>query len=197
MSALATGQSRLLEGLSKIEEVWQTYALPLQSYRNADNKYILGDLEEFLTQMEDDQVALQTMLSSRNVSMIQNDVEQWQYRLSLLSDTLDEWMQVQRNWMYLENIFSGEDIRNQLPEEANKFISVDAEWNSTMRSVSLDPIAMTCVGPDKFGASDKLLTSFQSCNKILEEVQRGLEDYLQLKREAFPRFYFLLLKRWF
>ena len=191
ISALATGQARLLDGLHKIEETWQAYEFPLQPYRNSDNKFILGDLEEFMTQIEDDQVALQTMLASRNVSMIQGDVEVWQKKLSLLSDTVDEWIQTQRNWMYLENIFSGDDIRNQLPEEANKFIGVDAEWNSTMRSVSLDPIAINCVGPDKFGSPEKLLQSFQQCNKILDEVQRGLEDYLQLKREAFPRFYFL------
>ena len=29
-------------------------------------------------------------------------------------------------------------------------------------------------------APEKLLQSFQQCNKILDEVQRGLEDYLQL-----------------
>ena len=60
-----------------------------------------------------------------------------------------------------------------------------------MRSVSLDPVAVRCVGPDKFGAPDKLLLTFQQSNKVLDEVQRGLEDYLQLKREVFPRFYFL------
>ena len=100
-----------------------TLELPLQPYRNSDSKYILGDLEAFMTQMEDDQVALQTMLSSRNVTMIQKDVEEWQKRLSLLSDTIDEWIQVQRNWMYLENTFSGDDIRSHYQKkQTNLFL---------------------------------------------------------------------------
>jgi hypothetical protein len=55
----------------------------------------------------------------------QADVELWEKRLSLLSDTLDEWVQCQRSWMYLETIFSAEDIQRQLPAEAAKFHTVD------------------------------------------------------------------------
>ena len=36
-----------------------------------------------------------------------------------------------------------------------------------------------------------ILKRFQENNKKLEEIQKGLEDYLGTKRGAFPRFYFL------
>lgn len=55
-------------------------------------------------------------------------VEAWEKRLSLLSETLDEWVTVQRNWMYLETIFCAEDIQKQLPDEATKFQTVDRMW---------------------------------------------------------------------
>jgi len=50
------------------------------------------------------------MLGTRFVAEIRADVEQWQVKLVLISDILDEWLTCQRQWMYLENIFSAEDI---------------------------------------------------------------------------------------
>ncbi|CAG2065248.1 unnamed protein product [Timema podura] len=37
----------------------------------------------------------------------------------------------------------------------------------------------------------KLLESLKECNHLLEQVQKGLSDYLETKRIVFPRFYFL------
>ena len=87
--------------------------------------------------------------------------------------------------MYLENIFNAEDIQKQLPNESKLFQKVDRFWRDIMTKTHRSPsILDTC-------ASDGLLRRFQSNNKMLEEIQKCLEDYLETKRSAFPRFYFL------
>ena len=41
------------------------------------------------------------------------------------------------------------------------------------------------------GTTPGWLDIFQNCNQTLEKVQQSLADYLEIKRTAFPRFYFL------
>ena len=87
--------------------------------------------------------------------------------------------------MYLENIFSAEDIQKQLPNESKLFQKVDRFWRDVMAKTHRNPsILDTC-------ASEGLLRRFQSNNKMLDEIQKCLNDYLETKRAAFPRFYFL------
>ena len=51
----------------------------------------------------------------------------------------DEWLECQRNWLYLESIFSAPDIQRQLPNEAKMFIQVDKSWKEIMRYVQKFP----------------------------------------------------------
>ena len=70
----------------------------------------------------------------------QDRVVEWEKKLALLSDTLDEWQACQRTWVYLENIFGAEDIQRQLPAESQKFMIVDRTWKSIMARTYFDPL---------------------------------------------------------
>ena len=73
-------------------------------------------------------VTMQTCLASRFVHGIRSRVEEWDRRLQTMWDVIDEWVNVQKAWMYLEFIFSSEDIKRQLPEEHRKFAQVDGHF---------------------------------------------------------------------
>ena len=51
----------------------------------------------------------------------------------------DEWLECQRNWLYLESIFGAPDIQRQLPNEAKMFTQVDKSWKDIMRRVQKIP----------------------------------------------------------
>jgi hypothetical protein len=60
-----------------------------------------------------------------------------------LQKLLDEWILVQRTWLYLEPIFGSEDIMRQMPLEGRRFASVDSLWRKTMAEVNEDSAVMT------------------------------------------------------
>ena len=186
VSAAASGEAQLEASLETIETGWQDMEFVTLSHRDQKGVYILGGLDEIMTLLEDNQVTLQTMMGSRFIAGVQDAVEDWEKKLALLSETLDEWITVQRNWMYLETIFCAEDIQKQLPVESQKFMLVDKMWKTTLKATNDDPKVIASI---KDGPT--LLHTFQHANKTLEDIQKSLEDYLQTKRMAFPRFYFL------
>ena len=89
--------------------------------------------------------------------------------------------------MYLENIFSAEDIQKQLPGETTKFKQVDRFWKELFRKIKSKA---WCNAMDAMNMPG-LLDQLRWANDTLDQVQKSLEAYLETKRQAFPRFYFL------
>jgi dynein heavy chain len=185
VSGVASGEYALELQLEKIEKAWKNFNFVLNPYRESKDVFILGGLEEVMMQLEDNQSGLQTMLASRFVLGIRDKVEAWDRKLALLSETLDEWLAVQRAWMYLESIFGAPDIQKQLPQETVQFLRVDQNWKDMMRKTKKRPNVVEAA------CAPGVLEMFQEANKVLEKIQKSLEDYLETKRMGFPRFYFL------
>ena len=95
-------------------------------------------LDDVFAQLDDNQALLQTMLASRFVAGIRQQVEIWDKKLARVSETLDEWLAVQRAWMYLESIFGAPDIQKHLPLETVHFLRVDQSYVDMMRKTKTD-----------------------------------------------------------
>ncbi|KAI8620571.1 dynein heavy chain and region D6 of dynein motor-domain-containing protein [Chytriomyces sp. MP71] len=185
ISGQASSESALEEMLSKIVKLWSDTEFIVLPYRDSKDVFILGAIDDIQTALEDSQVTIATIKASRFVGPIKSEVERWDRQLQLFSETLDAWMICQRNWLYLESIFSAPDIQRQLPDEARMFTQVDRTWKESMRRVARNPNAM------KSGTIPGLLEAFVQNNGLLDQIQKCLEDYLESKRLLFPRFYFL------
>lgn len=85
-----------------------------------------------------------------------------------------------------EPIFSSEDIMAQMPEEGRKFGIVDRTWRDIMKQSVKDAHALVVT------SQDNMLGRLQMANQLLEEIQKGLNDYLEKKRLYFPRYICLL-----
>uniref|UniRef100_A0A8D3EFW0 AAA+ ATPase domain-containing protein n=1 Tax=Scophthalmus maximus TaxID=52904 RepID=A0A8D3EFW0_SCOMX len=95
------------------------------------------------------------------------------YNHTIMQDIIDSLLKCQATWLYLEPIFSSEDIIAQMPEEGQKFAVVD---NTRVLVATGQP---------------NMLERLQESNVLLDDVQKGLNTYLEKKRLYFPRFFFL------
>ena len=181
----ASGEQALKSMLSKVEDVFKELELVVLPHKESKDVFILGGTDDVQAQLDDGRVMIATIASSRYVGPIKPKVEDWQRNLNLMSDTLDEWLVCQRSWLYLESIFSAPDIQRQLPQEAKMFTQVDKSWKDIMRKTErLKNALRACTQPG-------LLEAFKLNNKLLDQIQKCLEQYLESKRVVFPRFYFL------
>ena len=126
--------------------MWKRQEFEVLNYKEQKNIFILSSVEEVLQNMDDSLVTLGTIMGSRYVAAIRENVEVWQKKLVLLQETLEEWLVVQKSWMYLENIFAAPDIQRQLPNETKQFEKVDKSWKGLMRVVATNPncVAVGC-----------------------------------------------------
>ena len=69
----------------------------------------------------------------------------------------------------------------QMPEEGRKFGIVDSYWKDIMAEAIKDTHCLIATG------QPNMLSRLQEANVLLDEIQKGLNAYLEKKRLFFPR----------
>ncbi|BBN11637.1 hypothetical protein Mp_5g13570 [Marchantia polymorpha subsp. ruderalis] len=181
---LASKEFGIENQLSKMESDWKSLDLQILEYKETGT-YIMKIEEATLQQLDDHIVLTQAMSFSPFKKPFEDKIAKWEQLLQLVSEVVEEWLMVQRQWMYLEPIFSSPDIQTQLPIESKRFQTVNNIWRKALAQAHTTPQILTMC------SSKKLLEQFRESNRLLDLVQKGLADYLETKRLAFSRFFFL------
>lgn len=185
ISGQASGEARLEDSLKKVDTIWKTQELIVATHRDMRDVYILAATDELQAVLDESNIAITTIAASRHIGTLKSRVDEWVRQLEVFGTTLEEWLACQQSWIYLEAIFSAPDIQRQLPHEAKMFSVVDKNWKEIMRHVAKYPLAMPAMTQNGY------LDIMKKNNSLLEQIMRCLEAYLEVKRVAFPRFYFL------
>lgn len=147
---------------------------------------LLKASEELIETLEENQVQLQNLITSKFIAHFLEEVSSWQAKLGLADQVITVWFEVQRTWMHLESIFmSSEDIRNQLPEDSARFDEIDRDFKELMKDMA--KVSNVVESTNK----SKLLEVLEELQKNLTLCEKALAVYLETKRLAFPRFYFV------
>ena len=134
-------------------------------------------------QLDEALLNMSNVLGSRYVKRVLDKAQDLKARLDTYQETVEEWIVCQRNWIYLENIFSSSDIKKRLYTEYQEFELIDASFKRFTLKVYNHPK----VSALPKGTYEELSRN----NAKMEKIQKQLDEYLEQKRMEFPRFYFL------
>jgi dynein heavy chain len=178
-------EAKIEKKLNTIRATWTKMGLDFDLGR--EECPLLKDLGEVVEVLEGHALEMMGMVSQgRFIEFCQSTVDEWAGKLSTVEKVLGVWTKVQTNWCRLEPIFMlSDDIRSQLPDDSKRFEALDQEWKELMLDAATGTSAVEiCCAEGRYEILCRLNATIESCEK-------ALNDYLEQKKKAFPRFYFV------
>ncbi|KAH0017248.1 dynein heavy chain, partial [Aureobasidium melanogenum] len=126
------------------------------------------------------------MRHSPYYKVFEEDASTWEERLNRVHLLFDVWIDVQRQWVYLEGVFTGNvDIKTLLPMESNRFNNINTEFLAVLKKVYKSPLVLDVLN------IPGVQKSLERLADQLNRIQKALGEYLERERVSFPRFYFV------
>ena len=181
--ALAQKEDKIGARLLKIENNWSEIDFEFVEFKEAN---LFAPMDELVDDLELDSLDLMGMSTQRYVEFFRKTVDTWTKNLRTVEQVIVIWVKVQKKWQQLESIFlTSEDIRAQLPEDTKRFEQVDSDFRELMRTVFEAPgVVEVCT----FENREDVL---KGINESIDSCQKSLDEYLEQKKKAFARFYFV------
>uniref|UniRef100_A0A3Q3WZD5 Cytoplasmic dynein 2 heavy chain 1 n=1 Tax=Mola mola TaxID=94237 RepID=A0A3Q3WZD5_MOLML len=183
LNSRAQAEVTIREALREVDLWGAAATFNLTEYTDSSKRTLtlIKDWKDIVNQVGDNRCLLQSLKDSPYYRSFQDKVSLWEIRLSDLDEYLLSLNAIQRRWVYLEPIFG----RGALPREEARFKRVDEDFRSIMSDIQRDNRVISL--SSRAGIRNSLVTILDQ----LQRCQKSLNEFLEEKRSAFPRFYFI------
>ncbi|VDD79742.1 unnamed protein product [Mesocestoides corti] len=182
----AVKEASMEKVMKELDQTWGQMCFDVETHSRRGIK-LFKVSQDKMEVLEENQMQLQNMITSKYIEFFREEIMAWQVKLRTADHIIGLWSEVQRTWAYLEAIFiDSEDIREQLPTDSKRFDQVDADFLGVATDFETrgTNIIETTHLP---GLSERL----DAIKQQLSLCEKALSNYLETKRLAFPRFYFI------
>ena len=143
--------------------------------------------EDLFSMLEDDAVTVAAIKASSIGRTFLSRVAFIESSLLQASEFFETFLPVQRQWLYLQNIFMGTgDISTQLPQECERFALVHDQFKDMNIILERERKLRAILENNEISMFS--LTKIQA---QMDQIHLSLKEYLESKRKGFPRFYFI------
>ena len=177
-------EAKIEEQLKGIEMKWKEIFFVLTEHK-LTHLPTIANWNEINKELDTDIMDVQQLDLSPFKGPFAEQISKWNKDLLLISSVLEEWNKCQKSWIYLQPVFDSGDIAKDIPYEHKKFKMTDRMWQDLMNGLKTNNNVKQCCSME--GLYEKL----KEANMNLENVEKGLNDYMEKKRGVFPRFYFI------
>ena len=95
--------------LNRMKKDWTGIEFNLPQFKNTTTSYISG-FDDAMNMLDEHILTTQAMGFSPFRGPFEGDINEWNNKLLLVANTLEEWVKCQGQWMYLQPIFDSPDI---------------------------------------------------------------------------------------
>lgn len=181
---LAQGEMSLEEFLKQVRSIWNSYSFEFTNFQSRCR--LVKGWDEMFNKCQEHLSALSAMKHSVHFKAFKDSALALEDSLSRFYALLDIWVKVQKQWVYLQGIFIGnQEIKLILPMESSRFLSIDTEFMALLRKVYKSPLVFDVIN------LPNIQHTMQRLAELLGGVQKSLGEYLERERVNFARFYFL------
>lgn len=174
----------LEKSLNRIRTFWIN--AQFSTYNHPSGLKLVLEWSSLKQTCTEDLEELQSMKNSTHYKFFETECLDLEEKLTVLSNLLTEWMEVQFFWLDLFGVIgNNKEMQNLLSLESSKFQALTSEFKSLLtRIFTLNKVIDSVHIPEAIFMFKRILES-------LKMIRSSLNDFLEQQRKLFPKFYFL------
>lgn len=178
----ADAEKTISEELCRIESEWSLTHFEFFAYK--DQCRLVKNWALLFERCNNDLGVLSSIRNNPYHVYFEFEITNIESKVSKLFSLLDVWIDVQRQWIYLDGIFAN-GIQSVLPVEAARFVNITHEYMDIIKILNNSTLVIEVLSVAQAHAS---MTKLRDS---ITRIRKSLSDYLEKQREFFPRFYFV------